>query len=192
MQPASTVVESSMALIKNDTANLLNDLIQRQTGVISEAAEVLARSRRIFFFGAGRSGLALKMTAMRLMHLGHECHVVGSPTTPAILPGDVLVVASGSGTTGSVVRSAEGARGAGASVISLTTNGKSPLAELSDISIPIPAATKQERPNGYERQYAGSLFEQSIQLVGDAIFHTLWQQSGKTADEIWPRHANLE
>jgi len=31
-----------------------------------------------------------------------------------------------------------------------------------------------------------------IALVGDAVFHALWQASGLSADELWPRHANLE
>jgi len=29
-------------------------------------------------------------------------------------------------------------------------------------------------------------------LLGDAVFHALWKRSGADADELWPRHANLE
>ena len=35
-------------------------------------------------------------------------------------------------------------------------------------------------------------FEQVVVLVGDALFHALWQRSGQSADDMWPRHANLE
>jgi 6-phospho-3-hexuloisomerase len=46
------------------------------------------------------------MAAMRFMHLG-ILFIVGETNTPAILEGDLLLVASGSGTTSSVVSSAE-------------------------------------------------------------------------------------
>ena len=32
----------------------------------------------------------------------------------------------------------------------------------------------------------------AVALLGDALFHALWQRSGLGADDIWPRHANLE
>jgi 6-phospho-3-hexuloisomerase len=57
---------------------------------------------------AGRSGLALKMAAMRFMQ--YTVFIVGETNTPAILEGDLLLVASGSGTTSSVVSSAEKAK----------------------------------------------------------------------------------
>ena len=53
-------------------------------------------AKRIFVMAAGRSGLALKMAAMRFMHLGYTVYVVGETVTPAILEGDLLLVASGS------------------------------------------------------------------------------------------------
>ena len=37
--------------------------------------------------------------AMRLMHMGYTSFVVGETITPAIQPGDLLVIASGSGST---------------------------------------------------------------------------------------------
>ena len=70
------------------------------------AAETLHDARRIFTLGAGRSGIALNMTAMRLMHLGLTVHVVGEATAPAIETGDVLLVASGSGSTTGIVSAA--------------------------------------------------------------------------------------
>ena len=46
-----------------------------------------------------------KMAAMRLMHLGLTVHVVGETTAPAIRSNDLLLAASGSGTTAGVERS---------------------------------------------------------------------------------------
>jgi 6-phospho-3-hexuloisomerase len=152
----------------------------------------LSAADRVFLLGAGRSGLALQMTAMRLMHLGLTVHVVGDVTTPAITATDALLVASGSGGTAGVVRAAETARSAGATVLALTTAPDSALAGLADVSVIIPAAQKQDHGGTLSAQYSGGLFEQSVVFVGDALFHTLWRASGATADELWPRHANLE
>lgn len=149
-------------------------------------------ANRIFVVGAGRSGLALKATAMRLMHLGLTVFVAGETTTPAIGKGDLLLAASGSGTTGSIVKAAEKAVAAGAQVIALSTTREAPLAKLATLVIVLPAAQKQDFQNAVSSQYAGSLFEQGILLMTDAVFHTLWKMDGTPAEELWKRHANLE
>ena len=64
--------------------------------------------------------------------------------------------------------------------------------QSADTIIVVPAATKLDRSGTASAQYAGSLFEQTVVLIGDALFHSLWLGSGATADELWPRHANLE
>lgn len=173
-------------------------------GEISSAVEALSStdlapfvrllrdSDRTFVHGAGRSGLALRMTAMRLMHLGLTVHVVGEVTSPAIGKGDVLLTASGSGTTPGILRAAETAASVGAAVAVITTAARSPLAAIADQVIVVPGAAKLDRSGTVSVQYAGSLFEQTLVLLGDALFHALWQASGASADELWPRHANLE
>lgn len=159
---------------------------------LESVASLLADANRVFVHGAGRSGLALQMTAMRLMHLGLRVHVVGDATTPAITSGDVLLTASGSGTTGGIVRAAQNAVDAGARVAALTTAADSPLAALASAVAIVPAADKLDRSGRASAQYSGGLFEQVVVVAGDALFHALWQRSGLDADELWPRHANLE
>jgi 6-phospho-3-hexuloisomerase len=187
------VLGSVQMILAENTA-----LVRRltETPDVTEALDVVATrlsgADRVFVLGAGRSGLALRMTAMRLMHLGLSVHVVGDVTTPAITATDALLVASGSGTTAGIVRAAETARAAGATVLALTTAPGSTLAGLADVSVIIPAAEKQDHGGTLSAQYSGGLFEQSVMFVGDALFHTLWQASGATADDLWPRHANLE
>jgi 6-phospho-3-hexuloisomerase len=107
--------------------------------------------------GAGRSGLVLRMAAMRLMHLGLIVHVAGDTTTPAITARDVLLVASGSGTTSGVVKAAETAAKVGAGIAAVTTNADSPLAGLADAIVIIPAAQKTDHASSVSRQYSGSL-----------------------------------
>lgn len=190
--PATSTVQGALAAIDAELHRTVSSLLEADPAPFAGALDRLRTADRVFVSGAGRSGLALRMTAMRLMHLGLDAHVVGEATAPAIEAGDVLLVASGSGTTAGIVRAAETAQSVGAAVAVLTTAPDSPLAALADAVVTVPAAAKLDRSGTSSAQYAGSLFEQLVVLLGDALFHTLWQRSGSTADELWPRHANLE
>ena len=192
MASDDTSVAASITLIRRELDALITSALDGNPAELDAFATALGDADRVFVHGAGRSGLALEMTAMRLMHLGFTVHVVGDVTTPAITSGDVLLTASGSGTTGGVVRAAQSAVDAGASVAAITTATESPLAKLAAHVLVLPAADKLDRSGSASAQYAGGLFEQAVVLVGDALFHSLWKQSGATADDIWPRHANLE
>ncbi|WP_133576591.1 6-phospho-3-hexuloisomerase [Pedobacter metabolipauper] len=152
----------------------------------------LKSANRVFVVAAGRSGLSLKAAAMRLMHFGLNVFVVGETTTPAIRKGDLLIAASGSGTTSSIVKAAEKAVKAGAAVVSLSTTTVSALAACSVLVIILPAAQKEDHGQAVSLQYAGSLFEQALLLVMDAVFQTLWLAEGTPAEVLWERHANLE
>jgi len=152
----------------------------------------LQNADRVFITGAGRSGLSLKSAAMRLMHFGLTVFVAGETTTPAIRKGDVLLAASGSGTTGTIVKAAEKTVAAGAKVVALSTTLDSPLAKLASLTVILPAAQKQDHGKTVSVQYAGSLFEQGILLLTDALFQTMWAVDGTAAEELWKRHANLE
>lgn len=176
---------------------LIQDEIQR-TGAGVDPAQVAALAAelkaadRIFVTGAGRSGLVLKMAAMRLMHLGLTVHVVGETTAPAIRAGDLLLAASGSGTTPSVVKAAETAASQGARVAAYSTNTTSPLAAVADVVAVIPAARKTDHGSAVSRQYSGSLFEQVLFLATEAVFQSLWDEDAAAPEELWLRHANLE
>ncbi|GKV71324.1 UNVERIFIED_CONTAM: 6-phospho-3-hexuloisomerase [Actinomycetes bacterium ARC8] len=147
---------------------------------------------RIFVAGAGRSGLVLKMAAMRLMHLGLTVHVVGETTAPAIRTGDLLLAASGSGTTAGVVKAAEAAAAHGARVAAYTTAPGSPLAAAAAAVVIIPAARKTDHGSSLTRQYSGSLFEQVLFAATEAVFQSLWDEDAAAPEDLWLRHANLE
>lgn len=187
----TATVEASLARIAAE-ASAVVERIAAHPGELDPVLDALTSADRVFVLGAGRSGLALRMTAMRFMHLGLDVHVVGETTTPAISAGDALLAASGSGTTAGIVRAAETAVDVGARVVAITTAPDSPLARAADAVIVVPAAAKLDRSATASTQYAGGLFEQSVVLVGDAVFDALWRRSGLSADDLWPRHANLE
>ena len=188
----TTTVPDALALIGAELQDAVTALRTSDPERFARALDLLDGAERVFVHGAGRSGLALRMTAMRLMHLGFDVHVVGEVTTPAIERGDVLLVASGSGTTAGIVQAARTAAEVGAEVLAVSTTDDSPLAAVAQTTLVIPAATKTDRSGTASAQYAGSLFEQVVGLLGDALFHALWQRGGQSADELWPRHANLE
>ncbi len=192
MAITGSTVSQSLQLFAEETSGVIAELSRSSEEKFAEVIALLNSAESVFFLGAGRSGLALKMTAMRFMHLGLNVHVVGEVTTPAITSGDVLFVASGSGTTGVIVRAATTALAEGARVIALTTAPDSPLGAMATVTVTIPAAQKLDRGSALSQQYAGGLFEQTTMLVGDALFHTMWLDSGLSADDIWPTHANLE
>ena len=180
---------TALRLIVSELDALLPTIDENE---LERLVTAVSDAERVFVHGAGRSGLALRMSAMRLMHLGLTAHVVGEVTTPAIGPGDLLLVASGSGTTPGIVAAATTAVSVGARVAIITTARVSPLASLTDTIVIVPAAAKLDRSGTASEQYAGSLFEQAVGLIGDAVFHTLWKRSARSADDLWPRHANIE
>lgn len=185
----ATEFSSSAAMVLHELEQSVLAVSQTQS---LAAIEAILAARNIFASGAGRSGMAIKMAAMRWMHLGLAVHVVGEITAPAIGPEDLLVLASGSGTTRSAIAAAEVAKAVGAKVLVLTTAPQSRLAQLADSVLTIPAAAKQDYGQDASQQFAGSLFEQSVLLVLDSLFHQMWTRSGETAQQLYTRHANLE
>lgn len=186
---AAQSVTNNITVIQKEIAATLAGV---DTQELAKLASLVEGADRIFVSGAGRSGLVLRMAAMRLMHLGLTVHVAGDTTTPAIAVGDLLLVASGSGTTSGIVKSAETASGVGARIAAITTNPDSPLAKLADAVVVVPAAQKTDHGSSVTKQYSGSLFEQTLFLATESVFQTLWETTDEPADKLWLRHANLE
>ncbi|AJO24574.1 6-phospho-3-hexuloisomerase [Weizmannia coagulans] len=160
---------------------------------VEKLADMLASPKSIFVLGEGRSGLMAKSFAMRLMHLGFHVFVVGETITPSIQPGDLLIAVSGSGTTSNVVQAAEKAKKNGVSVVGVTSDPSSRLAQTSDSVVHIPSATKYRRPGEIEsRQPLSSLFDQSVHLFFDAVCLKIAEQQKSGNEAALSRHSNLE
>lgn len=151
--------------------------------------ELLVRNvieaNRVYLTGVGRSGLAARAIAMRLMHIGVDAFVVGEVATPGISTGDLLVAVTATG-RGSVLDQAKTALKLGARVAAITTQAQSELTEIANgvVVFPIRAGISTQ-------QHAGSLFEQSALVVGDAICRTVQEQLNVPSSELDRRHANL-
>lgn len=147
--------------------------------------------KRIFVYGTGRSGLMLKAFAMRLMQMGLTSYVVGETTTPSVEKGDLLVVASASGETGSVCMTAKSALKQGAGLAIITSAPESTLGKLQKPDVVIEAATKFSTSEA-SVQPLGSLFEQMLLVIFDAISLQMSRETQGGNDEMARRHASLE
>ena len=164
-----------------------NTDVQHGTAFIS----ALEEAERVFCAGAGRSKLIVSAFAMRLMHMGFKTYVVGDMTTPGIKKGDVLLLVSGSGETGSLVTMAKKAVEYGAYVLLVTSNKKSTLAELSQAMIYIPSVNKL-----YEGKPSvppgANLFEQSALISLDLLVADYMNRNEINNEGLMENHANLE
>ncbi|MHC1783557.1 MAG: 6-phospho-3-hexuloisomerase [Anaerolineaceae bacterium] len=162
---------------------------------LTQAAELMELFPRIFVAGAGRSGLCMQALSMRLMHLGKTVYVVGETTTPSLAATDLLILGSGSGRTTGLLAMAEQARRQGAKILLFTTDATSPLAELADFRVVIPAPSLKAIAGisaPVSVQPMGTLFEQSMLILCDSLILGLMQKTGVTAAQMLERHANLE
>jgi 6-phospho-3-hexuloisomerase len=180
----------------NSVSGEVRDCLSRLDQAEMEAAlEALHGAPRVFVAGAGRSGLAMCAFAMRLTHLGLSTYVIGEMVTPAFDAGDVLVIGSGSGRTESLLAVTRKAKALGGRIVLFTIGGASPLAELAEVMVRIPAPSPKAqvaRGSATSVQPMGSLFEQSLFLLGDALILLLMERREVTAGAMFERHANLE
>jgi len=161
---------------------------------VEQAVQVIDSANRLFLGGAGRSALAVCGFAMRLMHLGKTVHVVGDVTTPGIGKGDLLLIGSGSGRTASLLNAATTAKTLGATVVLVTIDPASPIGELADVVVQVPAPSPKAAGGGASQsaQPMGSLFEQSMFVLFDIVVMLLMDRTGISSDQMFTRHANIE
>ncbi|MBI2675625.1 MAG: 6-phospho-3-hexuloisomerase [Candidatus Aenigmarchaeota archaeon] len=170
---------------------------------IGELISMIIFSKRVFIFGAGRSGLVGKAFAVRLAHLKFEVFVVGDTITPAVQDGDLFIAISGSGETASVVISAKSAKDAGAKIAAVTSNRDSSLAKAADSVMVVEGRTKDDlhRKDYIAKQIMGrheplsplgTLFEDTCQVLLDGVIVELMRKLRKTEDDLARMHSNVE
>ena len=170
---------------------------------IAKFIEIITTADNIFVTGAGRSGLAAKAFAMRLMHLGLSSYVVGETISPAINAGDCILAISGSGETNTIVTAAKISKKRGAKVLALTSYPESSLGQLADGIIHVKGRTKVEvdDENYLKRQIKGNYtsltplgtaFELTSLVFLDGLVSELMETMGKTEQDLKNRHTVLE
>lgn len=170
---------------------------------IAKFIEIITTADNIFVTGAGRSGLAAKAFAMRLMHLGLSSYVVGETISPAINAGDCILAISGSGETNTIVTAAKISKKRGAKVLALTSYPESSLGQIADSIIRVKGRTKVEvdDENYLKRQIKGNYtsltplgtaFELTSLVFLDGLVSELMETMGKTEEDLKNRHTVLE
>jgi 6-phospho-3-hexuloisomerase len=159
-------------------------------------------ARKIFLMGAGRSGLAARAFAMRLMHMGFDVYVVGETTTPAVQPEDLVIAVSGSGETISIANLGTIARKIGSKLATITSNKDSTLGKISDIVVIVPGRPKEDidyedyhmrRMIGYTQLAPlGTVFEITALVFLDAVISELMVRTGASEEDLKLRHTKFE
>lgn len=181
--------------------NRVTKEIQKQQ--FEQIIEHLLTAKRVFVYGTGRSGLVSKAFAIRLQHLGISVYIVGETITPPIKKGDVLFCISGSGNTGSVVLLAKTAKNLKATVLTVTSDKDSELAQLSDFILIMKGRTKtdilrKEKDNQKGQRTPsplspmGTLFEDACQIFLDGVIVEMMSRTGKTEKDLQSKHMNME
>lgn len=153
--------------------------------------ELLTDSGEVFCYGIGRSGLAVRSFAMRLMHMGKSCSIVGDTLAHAIKSGDVLLVASASGKSENLCNIIQKAKNLGANIALITANSESGAAKLADVIVKISAPSKDESDKRTVVPM-GSLFEDCAVLFFDLVVVDMMKKFNMNSKDLLKRHANLE
>lgn len=174
-------------VILNEIEDTLNQVSKQVT---EQVMERLLSKDAVFVAAKGRSAFVANGFAMRLNQLGKKIHVVGESTTPSIKQDDILLIVSGSGKTEHLKLLAQKAKDVGAEVILLSTQDSSPIADIANQVIKLPAGTKYDEQGS--EQPLGSLFEQSAQIYLDSIVIDLMRELKVSETTMQNNHANLE
>ena len=166
--------------------NLARVLGTDRTQEIHETVDIVVSAKHVFVYGVGRSGLAARAFAMRLVQLGIDCYFIGETITPVVRDGDAVLIVSNTGATMSANQVANIARRVGAKVISVTGVRGSKLSHASNIVLLLQA-------NGGAEQSRlaplGTLFEDACLILLDGIVAQVMERLRQTEADMRARHA---
>jgi 6-phospho-3-hexuloisomerase len=185
----------------------------RKTAVLLDRSETRAffreilAAKRIYIAGAGRSGIISRAFALRLLHLGFDVYVVGETITPALRPGDTLVVFSGSGETHTMATFCTTVRDLGGRICLVTASPDSTMGRMADCVINLGDLTgyyrkdtttfEERQVTGQYRSVAsafaplGTLFETDALVFSDAVISALMVARKESAGELKGRLLNV-
>lgn len=119
---------------------------------LQRAVDAMSRAGRIFFYGLGASNLIALDAQQKFLRINKACFAFTDPSvqlTAAVthVKDDVVVGISYSGETKYIVQCLKSAQEAGATTISITKYGNTPLSSYADIPLYI-ASTETELRSG--------------------------------------------
>ncbi len=192
-------VKTAMIEIVGHVDDVIKKLDEKET---EDMVGVIQNASRVFLMGAGRSGLAARAFAMRLVQLGLTAYVIGESVTPGMKDDDILIAVSGSGQTSSIISAAEVAKGIGSKVLAVTSYPDSLLGEVADLTVEIKGRTKIDIEKDHLRHQIegrhstltplGTLFEDSVMIFFDGIIAGLMTSLKVEEQDLKGRHASIE
>jgi len=179
--------KESISYIQYKLKGILSELNPQD---IEKVISLFFQARRIFVYGAGRSGLVAKAFAIRLVHLGFQTFVIGETIGAPVKKDDMVFIVTGSGETIPSVMTAEITKNIGAQLVVLTGEKDSRITKFADISIVLSAGCNETE----RKQFAplGTLFEASAWLLLDGLIAELMKNKNETEESMQSRHATLE
>lgn len=177
----------SQEFILNQVSRILADVDPRDIQrIISEFFD----AKRIFVYGAGRSGLVARAFAIRLVHLGLQTFVIGETIGAPVKENDVVFLISGSGQTIPAVMTADIAHKIGAHLIVVTGEKDSRITRDADTTVVLSPAGHDDKRKLFAP--LGTLFEASAWVLLDSIVAEIMDQKHETEELMRSRHATLE
>ncbi len=162
---------------------------------LADLCDLIQNANHIFLAGAGRSGMVIRGFANRLMHLGYSVSVVGEISSPHSAEGDLVIIASGSGETDSLLSIAKKSKLSGVRIALVTMDDKSSIGVLADSTVVLPGSSPKLKNAGtgdVSFQPMGSAFEQLCFLLFDTIVLELMERTGQDSGQMFARHADFE
>ena len=186
-----------MTAYREISSTILKELGQVLSQVeVAEADRLvseLLEAKKVFIFAVGRVFLALQCLGKRLGHLGIDCQVVGAINEKPIAPGDLMLIASGSGESKLPAEIARIAKSKGARLGLITAATNSTIKDMSDFAVHLSCPTKHDSSSGARSiQAMSTLFDQSLHIFGDVVSLMIQTRKGLKSEELWQNHANLE
>ena len=191
-----TLFRSMELIMKNIEANIshLDNNFEFTQKFIDLVHDGVINKRRFFLLASGRSAFILQCFATRLVHLGAEVHIVTNlASMPALRQKDILIVLSGSGTTGIVVSLLNNyvntVKPYG--IVTITSHPETVIGRLGDITIKLKGRSKRDKVVGDTAILTpeGMAFEQIAFCYLDAIIAELAIKMGKSNDDLLEKHS---
>ncbi len=187
-RPARSPIEVARRVLAIEAAAIQN-LVPQLDGRFEEAVElILGCSGRLVCSGMGKSGVVMKKVAATMASTGtpalflHPAEAVHGDLG-MVVPGDVVLAASYSGTTEELLRLVSTLKRLGVPLIVMTGNGASPLARHADVHLAV-AIDKEACP----LNLAPTASTTATLALGDALAMALLEARGFTPEDFAKLH----
>ncbi|WP_282941106.1 MurR/RpiR family transcriptional regulator [Paenibacillus sp. RC67] len=168
-------VESIIQAVTVNNKQSIDDTVSVMSpGEMMKAAQILIHAKKVDIYGVGASGVIAQDLLQKLTRIKMWCNAYSdlhAQLTSAVnlTPGDVAFGISYSGQTEDVIQSLDEAKKHGATIITLTKFGSSPIADLGDVKLFVSSVEQSIR--------SGAMASRIAMLnVIDILFITLASQ----------------